>query len=173
MTARATLIALLLLPLLPSATASAATIDSGEIVVNEGVNGATLGMKRGQVINALGKPVDENANGVMSYQDFREPGGGIFDVYRDPRRVRLFIVAFPRSGAWRLQDGNRIFKHGGIKRLYDTYGSRVSKRADKEDGSLYYVIKGRFGGRPVETAFLVDRFSKTGSHVLDVYINYR
>jgi hypothetical protein len=163
----AALIALLLLP----ATAGAATVDSGTITVGEGVNGATLGMKRSEVVRTLGEPADENTHGVMSYQ--RLGDDGILDVYRDPKRVRLFIVSFVASGDWQLADGNLIFKRGGIDRLYDSYGKRVKKRPDRVTGSLYYTIRGHFKGRRVETAFQVDRYSRSKAHVLDVYINYR
>ena len=72
-----------------------------------------------------------------------------------------------------LADGNKIFKRGAIKRLYDHYGERVHKVRVMEDGSLYYEIRGRFQGRKVRTSFQVDRFSKSRAHVLDVFIAYR
>ena len=166
MTLRAAAVALLLLP----ATAGATTIDAGTITVGKGVNGAELGMKRGQVIEALGTPLDENANGVMSYQPYN--GRGILDVYRDPKRVRMFVVSFVRSSQWRLQDGNRIFTRGAIGRVYRHYGRRVRTRED-ETGSLYYYVRSRLRGRRVETAFLVDRFGRRKAQVLDVFINLR
>ena len=62
------------------APAQAQRIDTGEIVVGQGVNGATLGMTRGQVIDELGTPAEENAQGVMSYQRLDHQGTGIFDI---------------------------------------------------------------------------------------------
>jgi hypothetical protein len=155
--------------------AHAGKISSGTITVGQGANGATLGMTKQQVIDHLGRPLDENPQGVLSYQPFLGHSDGIFDVYRGGagKTVDLFIISFPDSGKWVLDDGNKIFKAGAIKRLYDHYGSRVHKVNAREDGSLYYTVRGRFQGKKVKTAFQVDRFSKTKAKVLDVFISYR
>jgi hypothetical protein len=155
--------------------AHAGRIDSGVIKVGRGPAGATLGMTRAQVVAALGDPVDENTNGVMSYQPFDTDDAGIFDVYRNHPgndRVRLFILSFVGSTGWTLGEGNHIFRKGAIKRLYRHYGSRVHKRDVPEDGSKYYVIRGHFHGRKVETAFQVTRFSRAKAKVLDVYVSF-
>jgi hypothetical protein len=161
--------------LLSAGPAEAGKISSGEIVVGQGANGATLGMTRAEVVGALGQPLDENPQGVLSYQPFTASAAGIFDIYRggEGKTVDLFVISFPGSAKWTLDDGNKIFKRGAIKRLYAEYGDRVRKRNVKDDGSLYYVIRGRFAGRPVETAFLVDKFSEADAHVLDVFISIR
>jgi len=163
-----------LLALLLAAPAWAGKINAGEIVVGRGANGATLGMTRAEVVGALGTPLDENLNGVMSYQPSSSAAEGIFDVYRTDKTgpVRMFIISFPNNGKWTLDDGNKIFRRGAIQRLYDTYGDRVHKRTDVEDGSKNLFIRGRFHGRRVRTEFLVDRYSKTKGKVLDVFILY-
>ncbi len=119
-----------------------APISHGTITVNRGIAGARLGMTRAQVVSHLGKPLSENANGVMSYEP-DSTAKGIFDVYRNGSagRVRLFSL-----------DGMKL--------------------NDKSDGSLYYYVNGRYQGRAVRTSFQVDRFSRTRARVLDVYVNF-
>lgn len=150
-----------------------APISHGTITVDRGIAGARLGMTRAQVVSHLGKPLDENGNGVMSYEP-DSTAKGIFDVYRaqDTGRVRLFILAGMKGTAWRLGDGNAIFAKGGIDRLYKHFGRRVHRLDDKSDGSLYYYVNGRYKGRKVQTSFQVDRFSRAKARVLDVYVTF-
>jgi hypothetical protein len=150
-----------------------APISHGTITVNRGIAGARLGMSRAQVVSHLGRPLSENANGVMSYEP-DSTDEGIFDVYRNGSagRVRLFILAGMHGGAWKLGDGNAIFAKGGIDRLYAHFGTRVHRLDDKGDGSLYYYVNGRFEGRKVRTSFQVDRFSRARARVLDVYVTF-
>jgi hypothetical protein len=133
------------------------SFTSGTIVVNRGALGIAVGMKRAQVIDALGRPAYENKNGYMGYIPLSSKSGGIFDVYRDggakTSRVRMISIAGRGSG-WKLQDGNAIFTRGGLKRLATTYGRRLHfGRAD--DGEPFYEIHGRHDGKPVTTSFAV------------------
>ena len=149
-----------------------AAIDQGTITVGRGAGGARLDMSRDQVIAELGAPVRENANGVMSYQPDLESATSLFDIYRhgDTGRVRMFILAGFRGGGWKLRDGNAIFARGAIDRLYRHYGRRVRREHDRVIGERRYVIRSRYLDRPVETQFLVDRFSRKKARVLDVII---
>lgn len=150
--------------------AHATVVNRGTIVVGRGAGGARLDMTRAQVVAKLGQPESENGNGVLSYQ----PDGAdkIFDVYRHlaaPKHVRMFILAGYRGRSWKLADGNAIFARRAITRLYRHYGKRVHRVRDNT-GDKLYVIKSRYHHRPVETQFLVDRFSRTKARVLDVFI---
>lgn len=125
-------------------------------------------MTRAQVIARLGAPVSEG--GALAYQP--ESGRGQFDVYlADNGRVRMISLAgFTGSRAWKLTDGNAIFTRGAIDRVYRRYGRRVRRVHDRRIDERRYVIRSRYHGRPVETQFIVDRFSRTGAQVLDVVI---
>jgi hypothetical protein len=149
--------------------ALAGAVDHGTIVVGRGAAGARLDMTRAQVVDALGKPLSQNANGLMSYQP--DGADAIFDVYRnlDNKRVRMFILAGFHGQSWKLGDGNAIFARRSIARLYKHYGRRVHRVTDST-GDRMYVIKSRYKHRPVETQFLVDRFSRRKARVLDVFL---
>jgi hypothetical protein len=138
--------------------AQARGITSGTITVGRGANGVTLGMTRQQVIDKLGRPLMENANGVMSYGS----GKTIFDIYRKfTHRVKQFVIA---GGNFKLSDGNRIFARGGLRRLKARYGKRLRFHRF-EDGSPYYEIVTHLNGHKVLTDF------PTGlGRVLDVFI---
>lgn len=155
------------------AAATAKPITSGVITVGQGAGGATLGMNRAQVIAKLGKPVDENPQGVMGYAK-TEVSGNIFDVYRENRspsgRVRLFIISYPGKSSFTLQDGNHVFANGGIGRVMKRYGKRLTFH-DSPDSGPYYELRTRLNGRKVFTDFQVDKKGK-GAHVLDVNIGF-
>jgi hypothetical protein len=148
---------------------AAVAVGHGTITLGRGAAGARLGMTRAQVVDKLGKPSYENANGLMSYQPTE--ANSIFDVYRylDTKRVRMFILAGFTGQSWKLRDGNAIFARHSIARLYKHYGKRVH-RAHDDTGDRWYAIKGRFHHRPVVTEFHVDRFSRSKARVLDVFI---
>jgi hypothetical protein len=151
--------------------AEATVVDHGTIVVGRGAAGVRLDMTRAQVVNKLGPPESQNANGVLSYQPDSAPR--IFDVYRHldpPKHVRMFILAGFRGRSWKLKDGNAIFAKRSIARLYRHYGKRVQRVHDKTTDDRMYVIKSRYRHRPVETQFLVDRFGRKRARVLDVFI---
>jgi hypothetical protein len=153
-----------------AAPAQAKEITHGTIVVGKGAAGARLDMTRAQVIARLGAPEDENGNGVLFYE--ADGSDHIFDVYRHldpPRHVRQFIIAGFHGKSWKLADGNAIFARRAIARLYEHYGTRVSKHHDNT-GDRWYTIKSRYHHRPVETQFHVDRFSRTKARVLDVFL---
>ncbi len=145
-------------------------INSGLITVGQGANRALLGMSRAQVISALGKPIDENQNGVMSYEPITS--GVIFDVYRDGggrgTHVRMFIIAAPGHSGFTLQDGNRVFTKGGMRRVFNHYGSHLRFHNSGQSGPYYELIT-KLRGKKVLTDFAVDRQSRD-AHVLDVYI---
>jgi hypothetical protein len=114
------------------------------------------------VIRKLGHPLAENRNGVMSYA--RDPV--IFDIYRKfTNIVEQFVIA---GGNFRLSDGNHIFAKGGLRRLANHYGKRLTFHTF-EDGSPYYELVTRLGGRRVLTDFPTDR-ATLNARVLDVFI---
>jgi hypothetical protein len=140
------------------------------ITVGRGVNGVELGMSRARVIRRLGRPNSENSFGTMSYGSDR--ANTIFDVYRTSGgasgKVKQFVIAAPRNRAFRLQDGNRVFTRGGLRRLAGRYGRRLTfHRFD--DGTPYYELATRLHGRRVLTDFATERRA-LDSYVLDVFI---
>ena len=161
----------LLATLAVTAPAAARTITHGTIHVGRGAAGVELDMTRAQVIAAAGMPLDENPLGTMSYAP--ESSGGIFDVYRyqDTKRVRMLVIAFPHSSGWHLGNGLPVFKAGAVGKLIDRYGTRLKKRYDPNEDFRIYYLKGKLGGRPVETQFQVPRFSR---HALveDVFVMF-
>jgi hypothetical protein len=151
--------------------ASATEVTHGTIMVGRGAAGARLDMTRSQVVAKLGTPEAENDNGVLFYES--ETSSHIFDVYRElapPNRVRMFVIAGFRGGAWKLADGNAIFARHAIDRLYRHYHKRVHRRYDPVTGERSYVIKTRYHHRRVETSFQVDRFGRKRARVLDAFI---
>lgn len=123
------------------------------------------------MIAKLGKPLDENPQGVMSYAN-TTASGNIFDVYRQSRspsgRVRLFIISCPGKSGFTLQDGNHVFAAGGMSRVIKRYGNRLTFH-DSPDSGQYYELTTRLNGRKVFTDFQVDKKGKD-AHVLDVNI---
>ncbi len=159
--------------LLVPAAATAKPITKGVITVGQGVNGATLGMNRAQVVAKLGKPLDENPQGVMSYAN-TVSSGNIFDVYRQNKtpagRVRLFIISYPGKSGFTLQDGNHVFANGGMARVMNRYGKKLTFVDDPANGPVYELTT-RLNGRKVLTDFQVDKKGKD-AHVLDIDILY-
>ncbi len=175
------IVAAALLAAVSAAAAPAAQADllaarrsftSGTIVVNRGALGISVGMKRAQVIAALGRPDYENKNGYMGYIPLSSKSGGLFDVYRHggakTSRVQTISIAGRGSG-WKLQDGNAIFARGGLKRLAKAYGRRLhfGKAAD---GEPFYEIHGRHNGKPVTTSFAVAS-SSLSSLIAQIFIS--
>ena len=152
-----------------AAPAFAGRISHGTIHVGRGAAGVELDMSRAQVVAAAGDPLMENSLGTMSYMP--ETANGIFDVYRyqDTRRVRMIVVAFPRSRAWHLGNGLPVFSPGAVGRLIDHYGTRLHRRRDVEADFRIYYLRGTLNGRPVETQFQVPRFSRSAL-VEDVFV---
>jgi hypothetical protein len=145
------------------AGAAARPIDSGLIHVGSGVDGVTLGMTRAQVLARLGRPIYQNAAGYMQYSK-----RNLFDVYvrrGNPRRADLISAAGP---GFCLAGGICSMTKGSLKRLVARYGDRLKvelypENADDPD----YVLRGRFHGRPVNTAF-----SHGGGQIVQVYIAF-
>ena len=81
----------------PAAPAGATVIDHGTITVNQGVNGATIGMTRSQVIDVLGKPEYKNANGLLEYSDPEQ--GEILDLFLGRRSHCLTGSRSPTQAA--------------------------------------------------------------------------
>jgi hypothetical protein len=151
---------------------AAKTVSSGVITVGRGASGVELGMSRAQVVQRLGKPNGENGFGTMSYGSDRS--NTIFDVYRSRGGARgtvtQFLIASPRNRHFTLQDGNRVFTKGGLRRVSRRYGKRL-KFHTFEDGSPYYEVVSKLRGRKVLTDFETDGHS-LDAHVLDVFILY-
>jgi hypothetical protein len=154
---------------LPAAPAQATLIDHGTITVNQGVNRATVGMTRAQVVDVLGRPEYTNANGLLEYSDPTE--GQIFDIFlgRRSHRVNGIQIAYP--GGFKLQDGNRIFKRGAVRRLFHTYGARVHPNPISQ-GTRSYSVNGRFHGRKVSTTFSVTKYRRS-ARALEVFVGVR
>lgn len=131
------------------AGAAGRSIESGRIVVGEGVHGVTLGMTRAQVVARLGRPISQNAIGYMQYSKRH-----LFDVYvrsGTPRRTDLISAAGP---GFCLSGGICSLARGSLKRLVARFGPRLKVELYPEDADAPdYVIRGRFHGRPVNTAF--------------------
>jgi hypothetical protein len=166
---KALLVALLATVL--AAPASATVIDHGTITVNRGVNGATIGMTRAQVAAALGRPDYTNRNGLMEYSDPSYDGGGIFDIYLGHRSHRVNGIQIAFEGGFKLQDGNRVFRRGAIRRLFRHYGARVHRNPIYQ-GTRSYSIYGRFHGRKVLTNLSVAKY-KRSARALEVYVGVR
>ena len=111
----------------------------------------------------------ENMLGTMSYGSDR--ANVIFDIFRlqtAPHTVNEFVISAPRDRHFRLQDGNRIFIKGGLRRVSRHYG-RALKFHRFEDGSPYDELVSRWHGKKVLTAFETDRRS-LDAYVLDVFM---
>jgi hypothetical protein len=145
--------------------AAARPVTSGVITVGKGAGPITLGMTRARVIARLGKPIYENANGYMQYAN----PPAMFDVYRDggAHSTRVRMLGISGSG-FRLSDGNRIFAKGGLRRLANRYGKRLTFHNSGDTGP-YYEIVSRLNGRKVLSDFFVDRHSLS-ARVLDIFI---
>jgi hypothetical protein len=154
----------------PAAPAGATVIDHGTITVNQGVNGATIGMTRSQVIDTLGKPEYTNANGLLEYSDPVEDGG-IFDIFLGRKSHRVNGIQIAYEGGWKLDDGNRVFKRGAVRRLFRHYGSRV-RRNPVYQGTRSYSINGRFHGRKVSTTLSVTKYRRS-ARALEVFVGVR
>jgi hypothetical protein len=145
------------------AGAAERSIESGRIVVGRGVHGVTLGMTRAQVVARLGRPLSQNGNGYMQYAKKH-----LFDVYvrrGSPRHVDLVTAAGP---GFCLTGGICSMAKGSLKRLVDRYGPRLKVELYPEDADAPdYVIRSRFRGQPVNTAF-----SRSPGSILQVFIAY-
>jgi hypothetical protein len=149
------------------ASASAHPVTGGTITIGHGAAGVTLGESRQDVLAKLGQPVMENKLGVMSYAN--DPL--IFDLYRKGTKyIQQFVIAVgpKKTGAFKLSDGNHIFKKGGLKRLSQRYGSKLKSKTF-DDGSPYYEIVTKLNGRKVLNDFPTDR-KGINARVLDVFI---
>jgi hypothetical protein len=146
-----------------AAGAAVRPIESGRIVVGSGVHGVTLGMTRAQVIARLGRPVSQNTAGYMQYAKRH-----LFDVYvrrGSPRRTDLISAAGP---GFCLPGGICSMTKGSLKRLAARYGGRLKVELSPENADAPdYVIRGRFHGQAVNTAFSRDR-----GRILQVFIAY-
>jgi hypothetical protein len=145
------------------AGAAAQPIESGRIAVGRGVHGVTLGMTRAQVVARLGRPISQNAIGYMEYSEKH-----LFDVYvrrGTPKRTDLISAAGP---GFCLSGGICSLTKGSLKRLVGRFGERLDVELYPEDADAPdYVIRSRFHGRPVNTAFSHGR-----GQIVQVYIAY-
>jgi len=145
------------------AGAAGRAIESGQIVVGRGVHGVTLGMTGAQVVARLGRPLSRNGNGYMQYSKKH-----LFDVYvrrGSPRRVDLVTAAGP---GFCLAGGICSMTKGSLKRIVARFGSRLKVELSPEDVDVPdYVIRTRFHGQPVNTAF-----SRAPGSIVQVFIAY-
>jgi len=145
------------------AGAAAQPIESGRIAVGRGVHGVTLGMTRAQVVARLGRPISQNAIGYMEYSK-----KNLFDIYvrrGTPKRTDLISAA---GSGFCLPGGICSLTKGSLKRLVARFGARLGVELYPEDADAPdYVIRSRFGGRPVNTAFSHGR-----GRIVQVYIAY-
>jgi len=145
------------------AGAAGRPIESGRIEVGRGIRGVTLGMTRDQVVARLGRPVYQNIAGYMQYSKRQ-----LFDVYvrrGNPRRADLITAAGP---GFCLPGDICSMTKGSLKRLAARYGPRLKVELYPEDADAPdYVLRSRFRGRHVNTAF-----SHDGGQVGQVYIAY-
>ncbi len=132
-------------------------------MVGRGVRGVTLGMTRAQVVARLGRPISQNAIGYMEYSRKH-----LFDVYvrrGTPKRTDLISAAGP---GFCLSGGICSLTEGSLKRLVGRFGARLDVELYPEDADAPdYVIRSRFQGRPVNTAFSHGR-----GQIVQVYIAY-
>jgi len=127
------------------AAAAAAAVEHGTIVVNRGAGGVTLGMTRAAVVQRLGAPLYQNANGYMQYAKTN-----LFDVYLNgANRVRMIGVSGARFCTSR---GVCMQSKGGVGRLKAQYGKAL-RLVKAEDGERLYVLVGSFNGRRSFTSF--------------------
>jgi hypothetical protein len=150
------------------AAAQAKAVTGGEITINQGAAGVTLGMPRSEVVGLLGRPFYENANGYMEYGR----GASMFDIYRTSgsRRSGVRTIGIYGKG-FKLSDGNAIYEPGGIGRLRKTYGKRL-KRVRLDHGERLYRITGRYKGRAVSTEFPVDKFG-ADAQIGTIFMGFR
>jgi hypothetical protein len=135
-----------LLAALVAASAAPAAVEGGTIWVNRGSAGITLTMKRATVLNRLGQPLYENQNGYMQYAE--EPD--LFDVYLNSRnRVRLLGIS---GEGFCVNDGPCMWDRNGVRKLRAKFGDRL-KELEDETGQTILVVRGRFEGHRVFTAF--------------------
>jgi hypothetical protein len=162
---RFTLLVAVVASCVPAALAGGSTesIESGRIAVGRGVHGVTLGMTRAQVVARLGRPISQNAIGYMEYSQ-----KNLFDVYvrrGTPKRADLISVAGP---GFCLSGGICSLTKGSLKRLVGRFGERLDVELYPEDADAPdYVIRSRFRGRTVNTAFSHGR-----GQIVQVYIAY-
>ena len=138
-----------------AAPASASIVRGGTIDVGRGAAGARLGMGRSEVLLWLGLPTKESASSLS----YGGPAGTLtlHEATDDALVDRISITS--RGRAWRLRGGNPVFIRGGIAGILRRYGNRVRPLRDPTLGRAY-VIAGRYRGRRVRTAFVVDRFTR-------------
>ncbi|MEA2178823.1 MAG: hypothetical protein QOG77_2120 [Solirubrobacteraceae bacterium] len=151
-------------------TAHATTIKSGTITPGRGLNGATLGMTRAEVIDQLGKPSYTNANGLLEYSS---PSADIFDLFLGHRSDKLNLLQLAMHGSkFKLADGNAVYAKGGLKRLFRHYHKRLHKNPYYQ-GERSYSLYGKFHGRKVVTVFSVTKYAAATGRVYQVVIAYR
>jgi hypothetical protein len=136
--------------LLAAATAATASgvVTSGTIRVNHAAAGIRLGMKKADVVDKLGPPVFQNANGFLQYGP--DPPPPLFDLYLGRRnRVRQLGIS---GRHFCLPGGPCMFRRHGLKQLRDRFGDRL-KKVELETGETVYVLRGRIDGRRSFTSF--------------------
>jgi hypothetical protein len=146
------------------------TVDRGVIRVGRGAAGVTFGMTAAQPRAKLGTPMRVDSFGGLSYQ---HNGAGTFYLHLDPRKDSRITVRFPRSSAWTLENGIKVFRPHAIPKMFRAYGEhRMRKVYDGETGWRIYQIS-RWDHRHnarfrVSTVFYVTRFNPDKARVYTV-----
>jgi hypothetical protein len=154
------LLAVTLAALAAGAVAFAA-VDAGTVAVNRGAVGIKLGMRRAAVVDALGPPIYQNANGYMQYSE-----DNLFDVYLNGRkRVRMIGIS---GEDFCLRSGLCMFTRNGVKKLRAQFGGRL-KEVELESGETVLVVRGRFKGHRVFTAFTPTTLRPRG-RIIQIFI---
>jgi len=131
------------------ASTAVAVVTGGTIRPNRGAAGIRLGMAKADVVDKLGPPVFQNANGFMEYGP--EDKGILFDLYLGRhKRVRQLGISGRR---FCLRSGTCMRERFGLRKLRHEFGERLKKVQIVETGETVYVLRSRFHGRRSFTSF--------------------
>lgn len=137
----------------------AGPVDQGQVVVNRGAAGVTLGMTGAEVVARLGRP-QFSTPAQLGYD-------GGFDAYLEHGRVAFISARGPGFCVGKLACLGGRDPVGPLLRRY----GKALRPITIEDGSTYYELRGRYRGRAVRTLFGVRRHSAT-SAVLQAFIGW-
>jgi len=136
-----------------AASATAAPVESGEVVPFRGVAGVELGMSRAAVVAAVGRPLRETRGGVMVYSDEH-----ILDVYLTRRgplgRVRQVVAAGPGFCAKDVPGACSTARNSVIA-MRRAYPRRFRRVVDVTQDTIWWWC-GRVRGRAISTSFNTD-----------------
>ena len=159
--------AALLLAALP-AGAAARGCTGGTIHIGRGFDRVRLGQTRTQLIDELGKPYFENANGFMQFA----PGDAVpeCDIYRTSGAKTSTAGTIALSGRkFVVSGGIRIFDSGGLRALKQHYPRMRLIRPSNDQP--YYRIRGHYKGRKVYTSIIPSKPS-LDARAVQVFIGF-